>query len=411
MSNWSEIVSAIREDYPFFQCQDNIGWAYFDSAATALKPKAVLDAGYNYNACYTANIHRAVFENSYKASDAYEKARSKVAEFLGAESSSEVVFTSGTTAAINLFARSYAEAFLEKGSRIICTEMEHHANLIPWQKIAQEFSCELTYVPLLPNGTLDWDVFPSLLTENTKLVVLTAVSNILGTVNPIEKITTLCASKGVHTFVDAAQAVVHMPFSLKNSAIDFLAFSGHKMFAPTGIGVFYGKKSLLKKLPPFFYGGGMVQDVSFEKASYAPPPSRFEGGTPPISQAIALGAAISYMQGLGWEKIHLIESYNLKYGLDIFEKYTDKGITLIGNAPDRAPIFSFTVRDVHPHDVGTFLNEQKIAVRTGHQCTQPLLHRQGLSSVTRVSCSLYNTQQEWDQLDSALSRLLEFFDV
>ncbi|MGL5721291.1 MAG: aminotransferase class V-fold PLP-dependent enzyme [Brevinema sp.] len=411
MSNWNDLVSAIRKDYPFFACPDNQGWAYFDSAATALKPKAVLDAGYNYNACYTANIHRAVFDNSYKASNAYEKARSTVAQFLGAQHASEVVFTSGATAGINLFARSYAESFLKKGDRIICTQMEHHANLVSWQKIAQEFECEIVYVPLQANGTLNLDVLPSLLTPNAKLMVLTAVSNVLGTVNPVEDIAVLCASKNVHIFVDVAQSVVHMPYDLKNSAIDFLVFSGHKMFAPTGIGVFYGKKSLLKNLPPFFYGGGMVQDVSLEKTTYAPSPSRFEGGTPPISQAIALGAAINYMQGLGWQTIHVLETYNLEYGLKIFQKYHDKGISLVGNAPNRVPIFSFTVRDVHPHDVGTFLSEQKIAVRTGHQCTQPLLHQQGLSSVTRVSCALYNTQQEWDQLDNALSRLLEFFHV
>lgn len=410
MAELEQVISSIRDNFPFFSMPNNQNWVYFDNAATALKPDAVLQAVHSYDTEYTANIHRAVFDNSYKASEAYENARAVTAGFLGAAYSEEVIFTSGTTASINLFARSFAETFLQPGDRIVLSEMEHHANMLPWQKLAREFNFELAFIPITEKGELDLSNIDILLSGNTKLLAITAVSNTLGTVNPIDFLAKKCKEKNIFVFVDAAQSVTHQPYHLAESAIDFLAFSGHKIFAPTGVGVLWGRKALLKKMPPFFYGGGMVYDVSLEQATYASLPSRFEAGTPPIAQAIGLGAALEYIQQLGWQTIKKIEAQNIEHGRKIFNKFKDY-VSLVGDSDNRAAIFSFAVNGVHPHDAGSFFSEAKVAVRTGHQCTQPVMKRYCLPSVSRISASIYNTEQDWQQFEVALSALLEFFHV
>lgn len=410
MAELGQVIASIRDNFSFFSMPNNQNWVYFDNAATALKPDAVLKAVHGYDTEYTANIHRAVFDNSYKASKAYENARSITAHFLGAAHSEEVIFTSGTTASINLFARSFAETFLQPGDRVVLSEMEHHANMLPWQKLAREFNFELAFIPITEKGELDLSDIDLLLSGNTKLLAITAVSNTLGTINPIDFLAEKCKEKNIFVFVDAAQSVTHQPYRLAESSIDFLAFSGHKIFGPTGIGVLWGRKDLLKKMPPFFYGGGMVYDVSLEQATYASLPSRFEAGTPPIAQAIGLGAALEYVQQLGWQTVKEIEARNIEYGKKVFDRFKDY-VSLVGNSDNRVAIFSFAVDGIHPHDAGSFFSEAKVAVRTGHQCTQPVMKRYCLPSVSRISASIYNTEQDWQQFEAALSALLEFFHV
>ncbi|SFB78445.1 cysteine desulfurase [Brevinema andersonii] len=410
MAELGQVIASIRDNFSFFSMPNNQNWVYFDNAATALKPDAVLKAVHGYDTEYTANIHRAVFDNSYKASEAYENARSITARFLGATYPEEVIFTSGTTASVNLFARSFAETFLQPGDRVVLSEMEHHANMLPWQKLACEFNFELAFIPITEKGELDLSDIDILLSSNTKLLAITAVSNTLGTINPIDFLAEKCKEKNIFVFVDAAQSVTHQPYCLAESAIDFLAFSGHKIFGPTGIGVLWGRKDLLKKMPPFFYGGGMVYDVSLEQATYASLPSRFEAGTPPIAQAIGLGAALEYVQQLGWQAIKEIEAQNIERGKKIFNRFKDY-VSLVGDSTNRVPIFSFAVDGIHPHDAGSFFSEAKVAVRTGHQCTQPVMKRYCLPSVSRISASIYNTEQDWQQFEAALSALLEFFYV
>ncbi|MGL4394734.1 MAG: aminotransferase class V-fold PLP-dependent enzyme [Brevinema sp.] len=409
MTNMTATIEKIRSDFPIFQKHPDLN--YFDTAATALKPQVVLDVVHGYDAEYSANIHRALYDISQEASDHYENARKTVAKFIGAKSADEVIFTSGTTASINHFSESFAKAFLKAGDRILITQMEHHANFLPWQRIAEDFKCELDVLPILPNGELDLAQLDHYLSQpNLKLLAITAVSNTLGTVNPVDMIAKKCKEKGIFVFVDAAQSVSHHQYHLAESDIDFLAFSGHKIFAPTGIGVLWGRKELLKKMPPFFVGGGMVYEASIDKSIFLTPPARFEAGTPPIAQAIGLARAIEYLQALGWDTIHEIEKEHLRRGNEVFAKYKDF-IKVYGSSEHKIPIFSFSVNEIHTHDVGSFLNEMKLCVRTGHQCTQPLWKFFGVSSVTRISMSVYNHFEEWEKIDQGLKMLLEFFDV
>lgn len=410
MKDYTSEILEIRKDFPFFQTPHGQKLSYMDNAATSIKPLSVIEALIQYNTEYPVSIHRAVYDVSQKASDLYEKARETVANFIGAESPSEVIFTSGTTASINHFSQSFAEAFLQEGDRIILSEMEHHANLLPWQKIAHTSKCTLEFIPLKDDGTLDLSTIDDLLKPPTKLLSLTAISNTLGTINPIETLTKKCKEQNIYTFVDAAQSISHMPYNLKESDIDFLAFSGHKMLGTTGVGIFYGRKNLLKQLPPFFLGGGIVYDVSLDKAIFGVAPAKFEAGTPPIGEALALAKAIEYIQEIGWDTIQGIDHQHLQLGLAIFQEYKEY-IKLFGNSPNRSPIFSFSINEVHPHDIGSFLNEFNIAVRTGHQCTQPTWKKLGVSSVTRASTGLYNLPQEWEHFSSSLKSLLEFFHV
>ncbi|MGL4677547.1 MAG: aminotransferase class V-fold PLP-dependent enzyme [Brevinema sp.] len=411
MKDYTQDILQIRKDFPIFQQKNNHNISYLDNAATTFKPHSVIKALNEYYTEYSANIHRAVYDMSQKASDAYESSREITAKFLGA-SFEEIVFTSGTTAGINLFSRSFAESFLQKGDRIILSEMEHHANLIPWQKIAKDFSCTLEFIPINPQGALDLSSLDTLLQAPTKLLALTALSNTLGTINPITQITELCKKRNIYTFIDAAQSVAHQAYNLKeqDKNIDFLVFSGHKMLASTGIGILYGKKELLKKMPPFFLGGGIVYDVSLEHSIFGAIPSRFEAGTPPIAEAISLAAAIQYIQNLGWDLIHGIDLQHRVLAQEMFDSFKNY-LQVFGNTPSKAPIFSFHIPGLHPHDIGSFLNEFQICIRTGHQCTQPTWKRFQVSSVTRASAYIYNTPQEWEHFTKTLKSLLEFFDV
>ncbi|MGL4561491.1 MAG: aminotransferase class V-fold PLP-dependent enzyme [Brevinema sp.] len=408
MKDYNAIINNIRCDFPIFQTQPNL--CYLDTAATALKPQCVIDAVLAYDSEYSANIHRAVYDMSQKASDHYEHARKVVANFIGANSPAEVIFTSGTTASINHFSESFAKVFLKEGDRIVISQMEHHANFLPWQRIAEDFKCTLDVIPILPNGELDISRIDDFLTAPTKLLAITAVSNTLGTKNPIDFLAKKCKEQGIYILVDAAQAVTHDKYNLAQSNIDFFAFSGHKIFAPTGIGVLWGRKELLKKMPPFFVGGGMVYEANSDKPIFLQPPARFEAGTPPIAQAIGLARAVEYVESIGWETIQDIEQQHLIRGKKVFHNYQDY-IQLFGTSEHKIPIFSFIINEVHTHDVGSFLNEMNLAVRTGHQCTQPIWKYFGVSSVTRISTSIYNHLDEWDKVDQALKLLLEFFHV
>ena len=412
MKDYTSEILQIRKDFPFFQTPHGQQLAYMDSAATTLKPQSVIDAVTKYNTEYSANIHRAVYDISQQASTEYEQARETIAKFIGAEHSSEVIFTAGTTAGINHFSRSFAEAYLKEGDRIVISEMEHHANILPWQKIAKDFKCSLAYIPLKLNGELDLSNIDELLSAPTKILAISALSNVLGTINPITELTAKCKQNNIYTFVDGAQSVPHMPYSLKDkdNNIDFLVFSGHKMYAPTGVGVFYGKKELLKKMPPFFLGGGIVYDVSMDKAVFGTAPSKFEAGTPPIAEVIAFAEAIKFLEAIGWETIQGIDHQHLVLGQEVFTKFKDY-IKVFGTSVPRAPIFSFQVNEIHPHDIGSFYNEFHIALRTGHQCAQPTWKRMGVSSVTRVSTSIYNSPEEWERFEKATKSLLEFFNV
>jgi len=408
--DYDNLISKIRRDFPFFNTENGKNLIYMDNAATTLKPQIVLDAMLQYYIEYPANIHRAVFDISQQASDAYENARKIVAQFIGANSSDEVIFTSGTTASINHFSRAFAETYLREGDRIILSAMEHHANLLPWHKIAKDYKCTLEFIPILADGELDLNQIDELLSKPTRLLAITAISNTLGTINPIHQLTAKCKELGIYTFIDAAQSIPHMKYVLMKDTIDFLVFSGHKIFAPTGIGVLWGRKELLKKMPPFFLGGGIVYDVDLNTAIFSSIPSRFEAGTPPIAEAIGLGAALMYVDSIGWEIIYNIEQKHLYLGIKTFEKFRDY-ITIYGTAKNKIPIFSFIINEIHPHDIGSFLNEWSIAFRTGHQCTQPIWKNYKISSVTRASTSIYNSFEEWDRISDAFNSLLEFFHV
>ncbi|MGL4366719.1 MAG: aminotransferase class V-fold PLP-dependent enzyme [Brevinemataceae bacterium] len=409
MNNHSAIINNIRKHFPFFQSVNGQSLVYFDSAATTFTPQSVLDVMNEYYTQYPANIHRAVYNISHKASDCYEKARETTAEFLGARTE-EIAFTSGTTAGINLFAESFAESFLQEGDRIILSTMEHHSNLLPWQKIAKKYKCTLDFILTTENGELDLSNLHELLSAPTKLLALTAVSNTLGTINPINQIADACKQHNVYFMVDAAQSIMHHQYKLSESNIDFLVFSGHKMFGPKGIGVFWGRKSLLKQMSPFFLGGGMVYDVDLYTASFADIPSKFEAGTPPIAEALGLAATFKFIQEIGWNTIHDIDHMHTDIGRQIFDSFSDY-IHVFGNSDSKIPIFSFQINETHPHDAGSFFNELNIAVRTGHQCTQPVWKQFFVPSTVRVSAGIYNTLEEWEQFSKAVQSLLEFFHV
>lgn len=412
LKDYTKEILHIRKDFPFFNTPHGQKLIYMDSAATTLKPQSVIDSISKYNTEYSANIHRAVYDISQQASTAYEQARETIANFIGAEHSSEVIFTAGTTAGINHFSRSFAEAYLKEGDRIVISEMEHHANILPWQKIAKDFKCILAFIPLKLDGELDLSAIDDLLSAPTKLLAISSLSNVLGTINPITELTAKCKKNNIYTFIDGAQSVPHMPYSLKDKDlnIDFMVFSGHKMYAPTGVGIFYGKKELLKKMPPFFLGGGMVYDVSMDTAIFSTAPSKFEAGTPPIAEVIAFTEAIKYLEAIGWETIKGIDHQHLSLGQETFNKFKDY-IKVFGTSAHRAPIFSFQVNEIHPHDIGSFFNEFNIGLRTGHQCTQPTWKRMGITSVTRASTGIYNTPEEWEYFEKITKSLLEFFNV
>lgn len=397
----------IRNDFPALGLEVyGKPLAYFDNAATTHKPVAVIEAVARYYAESNANIHRGVHYLSQKATDLYEAARRTVAEFIGA-TEEEIVFTRGTTESINLVASSYGRKFIGAGDEIVITAMEHHSNIVPWQILCEEKGAKLRVIPVSDSGELLTDDLNDYLSSATKLLALTYTSNSLGTVNPVQEIIAAAHERGIPVLLDAAQAVQHLPVNVRELDCDFFAFSGHKLYAPSGIGVLYGKKSLLESMPPYQGGGGMIRSVTFERTTYAPSPGKFEAGTPNIEGAIGLAEAIRYVQALGITHIAAREQELLAYANARLAEIPE--VRIYGTAAEKAPVISFTLGDIHPHDVGSFLDREGVAVRTGHHCNQPLWRQYGVPATTRASLSFYNTETEIDALIDALNKVIHFF--
>lgn len=401
-------VETVRSDFPILARE--VGGnplVYLDNAATTQKPRAVIECLNEYYSFENSNIHRGVHYLSAAATTAYESARKTVARFIGAPSDEQVVFTRGTTESINLVAHSWGRSNLRAGDEIVITGMEHHANIVPWQILAEEVGFTIRVVPVLDDGTLDLEAFHGLLNERTRLVSVVHVSNSLGTVNPVAEIVRRARAVGATVLIDGAQAVSHFPVDVAALDCDFYVFSGHKLFGPTGIGVLYGKRQVLEAMPPYQGGGDMIERVTFEKTTFRRPPGRFEAGTPHIAGAIGLAAAIDYFQSLDREGMAHYERDLLRYATE--EILRIPGIRLIGEAPAKVSVLSFCLGDVHPHDIGTVLDADGIAIRTGHHCTQPLMIRFGITGTARASFSFYNTIQEADALVRSLKKVQKMF--
>ena len=401
-------VTKIRKDFPNLRVKvHGKPLVYLDNAATTFKPQCVIDAIEKHYKTGTSNIHRGVHTLSEKATLAFEGAREKIQKFLNAAKPSEIIFTRGTTESINLVANSYGRAFLKAGDQILISEMEHHSNIVPWQMLCEEKGCVLKVAPINDNGELIWEEFLKLLGPKTKFVSLVYISNSLGTVNPIKKIITAAHKFDIPVLVDAAQAVNHRPIDVQELDCDFLAFSGHKLFGPTGVGVLYGKTALLERMPPYQGGGDMIASVTFEKTIYNVLPHKFEAGTPNVADVIGLGAAIDYINSLGLENIGSYEKELLDYGTAVLKKIPS--LKLIGTAKEKVAVLSFVLPHIHAHDVGTLIDQEGIAIRTGHHCTQPVMKHFGVPATSRVSLAFYNTKEELDKLAKAILKTKEIF--
>jgi cysteine desulfurase / selenocysteine lyase len=399
---------ALREGFPILRERINgHPLIYFDSAASSQKPTAVLDVVRNYYEHENANVHRGLHALSARATEHYEKSRQRVADFIGAKTADEIVFTRGTTESINLVAQAWGEKFLRAGDLILLTEMEHHSNLVPWQLLAEKIGAKLRFVPVRDDGTLDLEKLSSLLTPEVKIFSFTYVSNSLGTINPAAELCRKAKEVGAVTLIDAAQAIGHMPLNVQELGCDFLAFSGHKMCAPTGIGALYGRSEILEATPPYHGGGEMIVSVSLEKSSFKQPPHRFEAGTPNIAGAIGLGAAIDYLEGIGRAEIFQHDVDLAQYALERMTKLS--GLRVIGPMKDRAGVISFVMDAAHPHDLTTFADRYGLAMRGGHHCNQPLMRRFGVTGTTRASFYLYNTHDEVDRMIDILQKAIAFF--
>ena len=401
-------VASIREDFPILKQRINDKpLVYLDNAATSQKPQAVIDALVNYYTCINSNVHRGVHTLSQRATDAYEESRSKVRQFINAADDKEIIFVRGTTEGINLVAQTYGRQNIGPDDEIIISAMEHHSNIVPWQILCQEKGAHLKVVPINDEGELLLDEYENLLSPRTKLVSIVHQSNALGTINPVEQIVDLAHRRGVPVLLDGAQSVAHVPIDVTRVGCDFYVFSGHKLYGPTGVGVLYGKAELLDAMPPYQGGGEMIRSVTFEKTLYNTIPNKFEAGTQNIAGSIGLGAAIDYVTNLGMENIAAYESELLAYGA---ERLADIGpVRLIGTARHKGSILSFVLGNVHPHDVGTILDAEGIAVRTGHHCAQPLMDRFGVPATVRASLAFYNTKEEIDTLVKGIDRVIEVF--
>jgi cysteine desulfurase / selenocysteine lyase len=400
--------SALREDFPILRERVNgHPLIYFDSAASSQKPRAVLDVVRNYYEHENANVHRGLHALSARATEHYEKSRQRVADFIGAASADEIVFTRGTTESINLVAQAWGGKLLRAGDVILLTEMEHHSNLVPWQLLAERIGARLRFVPVRDDGTLELEKLSSLLTAEVKIFAFTHVSNSLGTINPVAELCQKARAVGAMTLVDAAQSIGHMPLNVQELGCDFLAFSGHKMCAPTGIGVLYGGLDILDSIPPWHGGGEMITSVTLEKSTFKKPPHRFEAGTPNIAGAIGLAAAIDYLEGIGRAEIfkHDVDlaSYALQGMADV------AGLHVLGPSRDRGGVISFVMGAAHPHDLTTFADQYGLALRGGHHCNQPLMRRFGVPGTSRASFYLYSTREEIDRMVDILDKAVRFF--
>ncbi|GIW52910.1 MAG: cysteine desulfurase [Gemmatimonadales bacterium] len=401
-------VERIRADFPILERK--IGGkplVYLDNAATAQKPRAVIDAIQRYYREQNANIHRAVYRLSEEATREYESVRARVARFLNAAEAREIVFVRGTTEAINLVAHSFVRPRLGPGDEVLITAMEHHSNIVPWQIVCEERGARLRVAPMNRSGELLVEEFEKLLTERTKIVSLVHVSNSLGTVNPVKELVSLARARGVPVLVDGAQAAPHYRVDVRDLGCDFYALSGHKLFGPTGIGVLYGRAELLEEMPPYQGGGDMILSVSFERTTYAPIPAKFEAGTPHIAGVIGLGAAIDYLERLDRSQIAAHEADLLSYATERLSEVP--GLRIIGTAAHKAAVISFVLEGIHAHDVGTIVDQEGVAIRTGHHCTQPVMEFFGVPATARASFALYNTRDEVDALVRALFKVREVF--
>jgi len=394
-------VAAIRRDFPVLaRTVRGLPLSYLDNAASSQRPRAVIDAMSHYYENSHANVHRGVHTLSQEATDLFEGARAKVRRFINAKSTQEIIFVRGTTEAINLVAQSYGRPTFGPGDEILVSRLEHHANIVPWQMLCQQTGAALKVAPITRSGEVDFDAFAALLSPRTKLVALAHVSNALGTVIPVHRFIAAARARGVPVLLDGAQAVPHMQVDVQELDCDFYAFSGHKMCGPTGIGVLYGRESLLNAMPPWQGGGDMILAVSFEKTVYNGLPYKFEAGTPDIAGAIGLGAAIDYLESLGMERIAAAEQALLVYANERLA--TVPGLRFVGTAPEKASVVSFTIDNVHPHDLGTILDHEGVAIRTGHHCAMPVMEFFGLPATARASFAFYNTRAEIDRLVAAL---------
>ena len=401
-------VEAVRRDFPALH-QEVYGrpLVFLDNAASAHKPRAVIDTVEHYYARDYSNVHRGLHYLSERCSQAFEDARGKVAAFINARDEREVVFVRGTTEAINLVAFTHGRTQVRSGDEILITAMEHHSNIVPWQLLCEQTGATLKVAPVSEAGELDIEAFERLLSPRTRLVAVTHISNALGTINPVRRIVDAAHAAGARVLIDGAQAVQHMPVDVQALDCDFYAFSGHKLYGPTGIGVLYGKAELLEAMPPWQGGGEMIREVTFERSSYAEVPHKFEAGTPHIVGAIGLGAAVDYLRALGREAVAQYERELLVYATRVLGGVP--GLRIVGTAAEKASIVSFVLDGVHPHDTGTILDRYGIAVRAGHHCTMPLMDRLGLSGTTRASFALYNTKSEVDRLAEGIEKVMEMF--
>ena len=402
-------VERIRADFPILKLEVNgRPLVFLDNAASSQMPQPVLDRWIRYQTAQHANIHRAVHYLSEVATAEYEIARKKLAGFINAAEEREVIFTTGTTDAINLVAHGYGRKFIGAGDEIVLTTLEHHSNIVPWQMVAEEKGARIRVVPVNDRGELVQEEYLKLLGPRTRLVAMGHVSNALGTINPVRDMIQAAHAHGIPVLLDGAQAAPHMKLDMQALDCDFYAFSGHKMFGPTGIGVLYGKAAWLEKMQPFKGGGDMILSVTFEKTTYNVIPHKFEAGTPPIAAAITLGAAADYITGIGFERIHAHETDLLDYATDQVNRLP--GVRIVGTAEQKAAVLSFVVDGVHPHDVGTLLNEHGVAIRTGHHCAQPVMKRFGIPATSRASFAFYNTHAEVDALVAGIKRAQKVFE-
>jgi cysteine desulfurase/selenocysteine lyase len=401
-------VAAIRADFPILnQKVWGKSLVYLDNAATTQKSQSVIDYLNRYYALQNSNIHRGVYKLSEVATEAYEGARHKVQRFINANDSREIVFTRGTTESINLVASTFGKMHVTEGDEIVITQLEHHSNIVPWYLLAREKGAILKHAPIDEAGQVDLDALSGLLNERTKIVAVSHVSNALGTVVPVKKVADLAHARGIPVLVDGAQSAPHLPIDVKDIDCDFYAFSGHKLFGPTGIGVLYGKYDFLREMPPYQGGGSMIEKVTFDEITFADPPTRFEAGTPDIAGAIGLGVAIDYLEKLDLAGAFAHEHELMRYTTE--QLATIPGLRIIGTAEEKASVISFHMDNVHPHDVGTILDQDEIAIRTGHHCTQPIMEFYEIPATSRVSFAFYNTKDDVDRLITGLHKVVDLF--
>jgi cysteine desulfurase / selenocysteine lyase len=402
-------VARIRADFPILSQTTRGGHplVYLDNAATSQKPRQVIDAVARFYGSANANIHRGLYELSERATAAVDAARRRVAAFVGAASATEIVFTRGTTEAINLVAQSWGRSALRPGDEVLVTGMEHHSNLVPWQLVCQQTGAHLRAVPITDTGELDLEAFDRLLGDRTRLFAVAHVSNALGTVNPIRELTARAHARGALVLVDGAQAAPHLDIDVTELGCDFFACSGHKLYGPTGVGLLYGRAAVLAEMPPWQGGGGMIDQVTLEATTWAEPPARFEAGTPPVAEIVGLAAALDYIDAIGLDRIAAWEDELLRLGTARLREIP--GVRLVGTAPEKVAVLSFVLEGVHPHDVGTVLDDAGVAVRAGHHCAQPVMARFGVPATVRASFAFYNTADEIEGMARGVERAGEVF--